>query len=93
MYDIILVVKLWQELSQTNKNDIMNEFLFQRNATDFGEGFETFLAKKFDLFEKQSPSLDCIPRSADHINGHRDHFISGLDGRRFQVHSVTPSRF
>lgn len=52
MYDIVLVVKFWLKLSQTKKRDIMNEFLFHRNSTDFGGDFETFLAKKFGLFDK-----------------------------------------
>jgi len=51
MYDIILVLKSWSSLSQSDKNDMMKEFLFDRDAAISSDDFETFLAKKFNLFD------------------------------------------
>lgn len=51
MYNLTFVLKCWLALSQTKKNEFMNEFLFDRKHFSSNDNFTTFLAKKFELFD------------------------------------------
>ena len=56
MYDLMLVLKFWATLSQTKKNEFMQEILFDIKQFKLNEDFTTFLAKKFDLID-----IDMLP--------------------------------